>query len=167
MAGAAEPMERPSSHRGDAIAALGGVVLLLSLLVPIEWFKETSTGGLTGQGTGEPPQSVSAYEAFGLWLVPVAAAAAMPVIQVALSRVSRPITARVRWVGVGVGIAVLVVGVVVELAYALPDCCDQIYTAPSVELGLIPAALGAAALALGTISAGLARPSRSARPRLP
>jgi hypothetical protein len=146
-------MSRPGV--GELVAGLGGAALLVALLAPIEWFEELSTGGITGQGTGEPPRSLTPLDEFGLWLIPIAMAAAIPLVDLALKRTGRRIPSPIRLLVVAAGLAVLIVGVVLELTYSLPPCCDQIYTLPSAEAGLIPAAVGAGLLALGTLASWL------------
>jgi hypothetical protein len=132
-------------------------MLLIALLAPIEWFEELSTGGFTGEGTGGPPRSLTAWDEFGPWLIPIALAAATPLVELALKRTGRSIPATIRLLALAAGLAVLTIGVVSELTYSLPPCCDRIYTLPSAEAGLIPAAVGAGLLALGTLASWLQR----------
>jgi hypothetical protein len=147
--------ERSRPGLGEVVAGLGGAVLLVALLAPVEWFEELSTRGFTGQGTGEPLRSLTAWDAFGLWLMPIALAAATPLVDLALKRTGRSIRSPIRGLVEAAGLAVLSVGVVLELTYSLPPCCDQIYTLPSAEAGLIPAVVGAGLLALGTLASWL------------
>jgi hypothetical protein len=147
--------ERSRQGLGEVVAGLGGAVLLVALLAPVGWFEELSNGGITGQGTGEPPRSLTAWDEFGLWLIPIALAAATPLVQLVLNRTGRSIPSTIRLLVAAGVLAVLTVGVVSELTYSLPPCCDQAYWVPSAEAGLIPAAVGAGLLALGTLASWL------------
>ena len=135
---------------GDLVAALGGVALLVAIAVPVDWVTEESTGGISGQGTGEPPQGLTAFDLLGWALSPLALAAVVPLAELALAQVGRTIVAGARLVFVAAGLVVLVVDTGIALTYSLPPCCDQIYTMPSPEAGLFLALAGGALLALGT-----------------
>lgn len=100
---------------GDLVAALGGAVLLVAILAPIDWVTEESTGGITGQGTGEPPQGLTAFDLFGVALVPLAFAAAVSPAELALAQVGRTIVAGARLAIVATGLIVLGVGLGIKL----------------------------------------------------
>ena len=135
--------------------------MLIAIVAPIDWVTEESTGGITGQGTGEPAQELTAFDLLGLALVPLTLAAVVPLAELALAQVGRTIVASARLVGVAAGLVVLVVGTGTALTYSLPPCCDQIYTIARPEVGLFPAFGGGALLALGTGIAWLqTRPPR-------
>jgi hypothetical protein len=143
--------EKRRLHAFELLAMLGAGVLLVALLAPVQWFVERSTGGLTGQGTGEPPQGLTAWAAFGPWIVPVALAAAVPPVDLTLRRAGWRLAPTVGLLVVVAGLAVLSVGVVAELTYARPACCDATYTVPSARAGLFLAAVAAPLLLLGTL----------------
>lgn len=138
------------------MAALGGILLVVALVAPIDWFKEVSSGGLSGDGTGEPPRYLSAWEEFGLWSVLVGAAGVAGIAALW----TRAWPGRVGASVIAVGVLTLAVALLIANAGSTADSPDQIYEATRVEEGSILAALGAALVSGGAVGCAMARRER-------
>lgn len=145
-------MERGKPRGAELVACVGGLALIASLLLPIEWFREVATGGIAGNGGGLAPDSVTALDALGAWVIPVLVGAAAPLLDLIARPVGKGIPWELRLVLVAVGLGVLLIGVVSELAYQSPPCCDLIYMQPQARIGFLLGGASAALLLFGTLA---------------
>jgi hypothetical protein len=160
-------MERRPA-RAEAIACLGGAMLLACLVLPLVWFDEDPTGGLDGNGGGAPTRSLTAIDAFGAWLVPMAIGASIPLVDLVARFAGRHVPWELRLLLVGCGLLVLLVAVFFELTYDLPPCCDMIYVQPVARIGFLLGGVSATLLLFGTLASWPGRmpwhPRRLAQP---
>jgi hypothetical protein len=135
----------------ELVAALGGAVLLIALLAPIDWFSEESWGGFAGRNS-LADRSVTAWEAFGGWLIPAAIAGLAATLHLPARAAGLRIPWELRLLLAFLGLAVLFVATWSELAYTQPGCCDIPYFRPVPQAGFLIGGVGGTLLLFGTLA---------------
>ena len=107
----------PSNRKtGEVLVAVGGAILLVALLVPIDWFAEQNMGGIAGRNP-DADRMLTAWEAFGLWLIPCVLAATAPLCNLLARSIRRRVPWELRILLVLVGLPVVLLATLTELAY--------------------------------------------------